>query len=71
MSFLSQGDILGYTEHLSPLLYLLMDEFTSLHHTILILLPLQSLCDFTSQRVHWTWLGLRHPTMALLSYWAV
>jgi len=28
-------DILGYNEHLSPLLSLLMDEFTSLHHTLL------------------------------------
>jgi len=29
-----------------------MDEFTSLHHTLLTLLPPQSLCDFTSHRVH-------------------
>jgi len=33
-------------------------EFPSLHHTLLTLLPPRSLCDFTSHRVHWTWLGL-------------
>uniref|UniRef100_A0A8C2WG48 C-type lectin domain-containing protein n=1 Tax=Cyclopterus lumpus TaxID=8103 RepID=A0A8C2WG48_CYCLU len=38
------------TEHLSPLLSLLMDEFTSLHCTLLTLLPPRSLCDFTSHR---------------------
>ncbi|TNN37481.1 hypothetical protein EYF80_052356 [Liparis tanakae] len=42
--------VLGYTEHLSPLLSLLMDEFKSLHHTLLTLLPPQSLCDFPSHR---------------------
>jgi len=36
---------LGYTEHLPPLLSLLMDEFTSLHHTLLTLLPPWSLCN--------------------------
>jgi len=55
------GDALGYTEHLSPLLSLLMDEFTSLHHTLLTLLPPRSLCDSTSQRVLLTWLGLMPP----------
>jgi len=52
------GDILGYTEHLSPLLSLLMDELSSLHRTLLTLLPPRSPCDFTSHRVLWTWLGL-------------
>jgi len=36
----------------------LMDEFSSLHCTLLTLLPLRSPCDFTSHRVHRTWLGL-------------
>jgi len=58
--------VLGYTEHLSPLLYLLMDECSSLHCTLLTLLPPQSPCDFTSHRVHWTWLGLM-PRPLLLS----
>jgi len=51
--------VLGYTEHLSPLLSLLLDEFTSLHHTLLTLLPPWSLCDITSHRVRWTWPGLK------------
>jgi len=50
---------------ISPLLSLFMDEFTSLHHTLLTLLPPWSLCDFTSHRVHWTWLGLMPP-----AWWA-
>jgi len=37
---------------------LLMDEFPSLHYTLLTLLPPRSPCVFTSHRVHWTWLGL-------------
>jgi len=48
------GDVLGYTEHLSPLLSLRMDEFISLHHTLLTLLPPWSLYDLTSH----TWLCL-------------
>jgi len=53
-------DVLGYTEHLS-FLSLLMNEFISLmsHRALLTLLPPRSLCDFTSRRVHRTWLGLR------------
>jgi len=50
--------MLGYTEHLSPPLSLLMDEFSSLHCTLLTLLPPRGPCDFTSHRVHRTWLGL-------------
>jgi len=42
--------VLGYTEHLSPLLSHSTYEFTSLHHTSLTPLPLRSLCDFTSHR---------------------
>jgi len=48
------GDILGYTEHLSPLLSLLMDEISSLNRTLLPMLPPLSLCDFMSHRVQWT-----------------
>jgi len=55
------GDVLGYTELLSPLLSLLMDEFTSLHCTLLTLLPPRSLLDFMSHRVLWTWLCLMPP----------
>jgi len=45
-----------------------MDEFSSLHHTLLTLLPPQSPCDFTYRRVHWTWLGLMPwPRPLLLS----
>jgi len=43
-----------------------MDEFTSRHCTLLTLLSPESLCDFTSHRVHWPWLGLMPPAMALL-----
>jgi len=39
-----------------------MDDFTSLHHT---LLTPRSLCDFTSHRVNWTWLSLMPPATAL------
>jgi len=38
-----------------------MDECTSLPHTLLTLLPPQSLCDSTSHKVYWTWLGLMPP----------
>jgi len=38
-------DVLGYTEHLYPLLSLLIDEFSSLHCTLLTLLPPRGLCD--------------------------
>jgi len=41
-------------------------EFSSLHCTLLTLLSLRSPCDFTSHRVHWTWLGLM-PRPLLLS----
>jgi len=58
-------DVLGYAKHLSPLLSLLMDAFSSLHHTLRSLPP-RSLCGFTSHRVHWTWLGLMPPVMDLL-----
>jgi len=44
-----------------------MDEFTSLYHTLVTLLPLRSLCDFPSQRVHWTWLGRMPPDPPPLS----
>jgi len=59
-------NVLGYTEHLSPPLSLLMDALSSLHHTLLTLLPPQSLGDFKSHRVHWTWLYLKPPVLALL-----
>jgi len=38
-----------------------MDELSSLHHTLLTLLPPRSLSDFTSHWVHRTWLGLMPP----------
>jgi len=44
------GDVLGYTELLSPLLSLLMDEFKCCHRTLQTLLPPRSRCDFTSHR---------------------
>jgi len=57
-------DVLGYNQHLSPLLSLFMDEFTSLHHTLLTLLPPRSLCDSRSHRV--SCLVSWSPIMALL-----
>jgi len=52
-------DNLGYTEHLSPLLSLFMDEVTSLHQTLLT--P-----ESLSHRVQWTWLCLPPTSFSLM-----
>jgi len=40
-----------------------MDEFTSLHCTLLIMHPRRSLCDFMSDRFHWTRLHQMPPAL--------